>query len=105
MKANVYAINGEAYTDVLKVATKKNLSQISQELGFSPTYLKNIRADGRVRKSTADLIELRYQIPVAPYIITEKKEEPKVDTDSCEFRQMMDQIEAIIFSYIFGGTK
>ena len=103
--AKMYTILGKAYIDTLTKTTGKHLNRLSEELGYSPTYLKNIGISGRIRVGIADLIEAKYGISVAPYIVTEKKEEPKIDTESCEFRQMMDQIESAIMTYIFGGAK
>lgn len=116
--AKMYTILGKAYIDTLTKTTGKPLTRISEEMGYASTYLKNIGISGRIRVGIADLIEAKYGISVAPYIIPDGyivrkdgtgetifKEEPKIDTESCEFRQMMDQIEAAIMTYIFGGAK
>lgn len=68
---NGFDIIGQAYTDTICKATGKSMRECSQMLGFSPTYLKNVRADNRIKASSAQLIEKVFGVSVSPYIVKE----------------------------------
>ena len=103
MADRFYRINARAYTDALRQVAGKPLTHISKELGYADTYLGNTITYGKIRACAAHQIEQMYKFPVSPYIIPEKKEEPKkLNTESCEFRALMDQIEELIAAYLLG---
>ena len=96
-----YTINGAAYTEMLMAVTNKTMSQISQELGYSPTYIKNVRAEGKIRVAVANQIESAYGVPVCHYI---EKEQPKEEKDSREtitvnVGELTDVIKDAILGY------
>lgn len=68
---NGFEIIGQAYTDTITKATGKSMRECSQMLGFSPTYLKNVRAENRIKASSAQLIEKVFGVSVSPYIVKE----------------------------------
>ena len=68
---NGFNINGIWYTDTICKATGKSMKECSRMLGFSPSYLKNVRADNRIKASSAQLIEKVFGVSVSPYIVTE----------------------------------
>lgn len=68
---NGFDIIGQAYTDTICKATGKSMRECSQMLGFSPTYLKNVRAENRIKASSAQLIEKVFGVSVSPYIVKE----------------------------------
>lgn len=68
---NAFEINGIAYTDMIMAVSGKTMKECSQLLGFSPTYLKNVRAENRIKASSAQLIEAIFRVSVSPYIVKE----------------------------------
>ena len=114
MAVKCYNILGTAYCDTLKKTTGKPLSALSEELGYSPTYLKNIGISGRIRIGVADLIEAKYWISVAPYIIPEGyiirndgtgetivKEDPAPDrVDPAKVEELASIISKIVYDAI-----
>ena len=101
MAVKCYNILGAAYADTLTKATGKTLTQLSEEIGYSPTFLKNIKASGRIRTGIADLIEAKYGISVAPYILPEKKEEPAPErVVYCKAEELATEISRIVYDAI-----
>lgn len=99
---NGFEIIGQAYTDTITKATGKSLRECSQMLGFSPTYLKNVRADNRIKASSAQLIEKVFGVSVSPYIV----KEPAVEETEGAIVYADDIVEAVygaMLAYLDGN--
>ncbi len=102
MSAKYYEIMGQAYTDMLKTATGKALTCLSQELGYNETYLrKSVQEGNRIRIGVANQIEAIYGISVSPYIIQQPKqaEDSPVDV-TVTLEEMMDVLRKAILVYL-----
>ena len=101
MAYKIYNILGKAYVDTLTKTTGKPLSRLSEELGYSPTFLKNIGISGRLRTGIADLIEAKYGISVAPYIVPDeyivRKDDPEPKRISIDYEDLAVRVaQAVI---------
>ena len=95
-----YTINGAAYTDMIVAVTQKHLNRISVEMGYSPTFLKNLRMTNRVRIAVANQIEQMYGIPVTHFIMAEPvKEEKNVIPAQVVADELIERIRETIIAY------
>lgn len=92
MATKMYNILGKAYADTLTKATGKSLSQISIEMGYASSFIKNVSASGRIRTGIADLIEAKYGISVAPYIVPDeyivRKDDPEPKQTKIDYTEL-----------------
>jgi len=95
-----YTINGAAYTEMLMAVTGKTMSQISTELGYSPTYIKNVRAEGKIRIAVANQIEITYGVPVCHYIEKEPDKERNTEMITINVNELTDVIKDAILEYL-----
>ena len=99
-QSRFYKINGAAYTDMIVAVTQKHLNKISVEMGYSPTFLKNLRRDNRVRIAVANQIEQMYGIPVTHFIMAEPvREEKNTIPASVVADELMERIRETIIAY------
>ena len=95
-----YEIMGKAYVDTLSKATGKTLKCISEELGYSPTFMKNIGLTGKIRIGVADMIEHKYGISVNPYIVPEPTKEPESEWFEFDVDELAERIKSTIVAYL-----
>ena len=94
MAQRFYKIMGRAYTDMLKLSTGKTLQQLSTQLGYGETYLKNVALENRIRVAVATQIELLYNVPISPYIVFEHSHELEDDKEAACF--LLDELIASV---------